>query len=126
MPITALYAGVLGLMAVYLAFLAGSLRGKTQISIGDGGNPELLLAMRRHANFIEFVPLCLVLIGVLEMNGAPTAALHGLGASLVVCRVAHAVGLQADTMQGIGRLIGAGGSTIVLVVASIWAVTTFF
>ena len=126
LTVTALYAGILGLMAFGLAFMAGSLRGKTKISIGHGDNPELHLAMRRHANFIEFVPLCLILIGVLELNGAPPAALHALGAGLVVFRLAHAVGLQADTIQGIGRAAGAGGSTRVLVVASIWAIVTFF
>ena len=126
LTVTALYAGILGLMAFGLAFQAGSLRGKTKISIGYGDNEELHLAMRRHANFIEFVPLCLILIGVLELNGAPTAALHALGAGLVVFRLAHAVGLKADTIQGIGRAAGAGGSTLVLVVASVWAIVTFF
>lgn len=50
--------------------------------------PELLLAMRRHANFIEFVPLALVLvlvlIAMLELNGVSTTASHALGAGLVV------------------------------------------
>jgi uncharacterized membrane protein YecN with MAPEG domain len=52
MPIvTALYAGLLGLISMGVAFPAGSLRGKLNISVGDGGNRDLLLAMRRHANF---------------------------------------------------------------------------
>ena len=45
--ITALYAGILGLMSFAIAFQAGKLRGETKIPVGDGGNPELLLAMRR-------------------------------------------------------------------------------
>ena len=76
--ITALYAGILGLMSIPIAFAAGSLRGKTKISIGDGGNTEMLLAMRRHANFIEFVPLALLLIALIELNGAPALAIHAL------------------------------------------------
>jgi hypothetical protein len=51
--ITPLYAGLLGLMSIALAFMAGRLRESAKISIGDGGNTELLLAMRRHANFVE-------------------------------------------------------------------------
>jgi uncharacterized membrane protein YecN with MAPEG domain len=124
--ITALYAGILGLMAVVLAFGAGRLRASTGISIGDGGNPELLLAMRRHGNFIEFVPLTLILIGLIEATGAPALAIHALGAVLVICRVSHAIGLKADTTAGAGRAIGAAGSVLVLVVASIWSIVSFF
>ena len=122
--ITALYAGVLGLMSMGVSFPAGRLRGQTKISVGDGGNQELLLAMRRHANFIETVPLALVLIGLLEMNAAPALAIHGLGIVLIVARLCHAFGLKADTIEGAGRMIGAAGSALVMLVASIWAIVT--
>ncbi len=82
--------------------------------------------MRRHANFIEYVPLALILIGLLEFNGAPTLAIHALGGGLVVFRIAHAVGLKADTIEGMGRLIGAAGTSLVMLVASVWAIVTFF
>ena len=124
--ITALYAGILGLMSIVIAFQAGSMRGKTKIPIGDGGNPDMLLAMRRHANFVEYTPLALILIGLVEMGGAPVAAVHALGAGLVVFRASHALGLKGDTMAGVGRILGAAGTTLVLLVASIWAIVTFF
>ena len=117
---TMLYAGLLGLMSIAIAFQAGSLRGKTGISIGDGGNTELLLAMRRHGNFAEFVPLALILIGLLELSGVQGIALHLLGGGLVVARVAHAVGLEADTIQSALRGVGAGGTALITVVASVW------
>lgn len=126
LQITALYAGLLGLMSIGIAAMAGRLRGATKISIGDGGNRELLLAMRRHSNFIEVVPLALVLLGTLEINGVSSTAIHGLGIALVIARGAHAVGLQPDTIEGIGRLVGAAGSALVILVASIWALVTFF
>ena len=124
--ITILYAGLLGIMALVLSFLAGRLRGQTKISIGDGGNQELLLAMRRHANFIEFVPLTLIIIGLLEVQGVSGTAIHVLGAALVLARLAHAVGIKADTITGAGRIIGAAGSALVLLVASVWAVVAHF
>ena len=123
---TALYAGILGLMAIVLGFLPGSIRGRKKISIGDGGDPGLLLAMRRHGNFVEWVPLTLIVIALLELGGVGAGAIHGLGASLVVCRIAHASALKADTIEGIGRLIGAGGSTLVLLIASVWAIVLYF
>ena len=123
--VTALYAGLLGLMAIGLAFFVGSIRGSSGISIGDGGNPQLLLAMRRHGNFIEYVPLILILMGVLEINGVSSTPLHVMGASLVVFRILHALGLKADTIQSVPRAIGAGGTALILVVASVWSIITF-
>ncbi len=124
--ISTFYAGLLGLIMMGIALAAGRVRGASGISIGDGGNLELIAAMRRHANFIEFVPLCLILIGMLEMNGVGSGAIHGLGGGLVVARLCHAFGYRADGSLAALRTIGAGGSTLILVVASIWAVTTFF
>ena len=123
---TALYAGILGLMAIALAFPAGAIRGKKKISIGDGGDMELLLAIRRHGNFTEWVPLTLILIGLLEVGGVSTTAIHALGAGLVVSRISHAAALKADTIEGIGRIVGAGGTTVVLAVASVWSIVLFF
>jgi uncharacterized membrane protein YecN with MAPEG domain len=85
--ITALYAGLLGLVSMVIAFKAGRLRGKKNIPLGDGGDRELLLAMRRQSNFVEYVPLALILIGLLELNHVQPIALHTLGAALVVARV---------------------------------------
>ena len=119
---TMLYAGLLGLLSIGLAFPAGSIRGKTGISIGDGGNTDLLLAMRRHGNFVEFVPIALILIGLLELSGVSGTAIHALGGGLVVARVAHAVGLKADTIQSPLRGVGAGGTALVTLVASVWCV----
>lgn len=124
--IIALYAGILGIMAIALAAPAGQLRGKTKISVGDGGNPELLLAMRRQANFLETVPLALILLALLEMNGAPPLAIHGLAITLIVARVLHATALKSDSIEGFGRVAGAAGSALVLLVASIWSIVTFF
>ena len=124
--ITLLYAGILGLISLGISFKAGALRGKTGISIGDGGNQEMLLAMRRHSNFVEYVPLALILLALLEVNDVPHLAIHIMGAGLVVARIAHAAGLQADTMQGMGRLVGAAGTALITLVASIWAIVAYF
>jgi uncharacterized membrane protein YecN with MAPEG domain len=126
MPIiTALYAGLLGLIAFAVAFAAGRLRGRLGISVGDGGNSDLLCAMRRHANFVEWVPLALILIALLEMDGAPAKSIHGLGAVLVVARVAHALGLRPDTMKSFLRLIGAVGTVLVTLASSVWLIVIY-
>ena len=127
MPIvTALYAGLLGLISIALGAQAGRLRGKFDISIGDGGNRELLLAMRRHANFAEWVPLALIIIVLLEMSGTSRTAIHALGAALVIARLSHATALRADSMQGIGRAIGAVGTILIILIASVWLIVKYF
>ena len=127
MPVvTALYAGLLGLMTIAVAFPAGSLRGKLNIALGDGGNTDLLLAMRRQANFVEYVPIALILIALLELDGVSKMPIHILGASLVVVRACHALGLRSDTMRSPGRFVGAAGTALIIVVASIWLIVRFF
>jgi uncharacterized membrane protein YecN with MAPEG domain len=116
-PITALYAALQGLVMLGLLIPLGRLRARTQVSIYDGGNPELGVAIRRHANWTEFVPFALLLLLLLELNGAPAGLLHGLGAALLVARVAHPLGLDPTVMQKPLRSIGAGGTMLVILVA---------
>jgi uncharacterized membrane protein YecN with MAPEG domain len=123
---TALYAGILGLMALYLGSIPGRMRGRLKISVGDGGYPDMVLAMRRHANFVEWVPLALILIALLEINGAPKMAIHGFGASLVAFRICHAIGLQKENIGVPTRIIGAGGTALLVGAASIWLIVDFF
>lgn len=124
--ITVLYAGLLGILSMVLSVLCGSKRGKTGVSIGDGGNEIMMVAMRRHGNFVEHVPIALIVIALLEMNGVMAMAIHGLGGVLVFSRVAHAIGLQAGKDATPGRVVGALGTLLVTAVASGWAVVVFF
>src|SRR5204862_7096259 len=110
-------AGLLGLLAVALLSNVGRVRGKTRIFIGDGGNSELITAMRVQANFVENVPLGLLLIWLVStFYGAATIAT--LSVLLVVARVLHAAGMLGYVPYG--RPAGATITLLVLVVASIW------
>ena len=121
--VTALYAGILGLMAVAIAGAAGRLRG--EVPIGDGGRTDVLVAMRRHANFVEVVPLVLILMALLEMNKVSANAIHGIGIAIVISRGCHAFGMRGDGTATPLRAIGAVGSMLTSIVASIWAITVF-
>ena len=110
--ITALYAVALTLIGSYLAFRVGSLRGKTGISIWYGDDQQLALEMRRHGNFVEFVPLALILMAILELNGISAWVLHAAGVLLVVSRILHPMGLEAESISNPLRGIGAGGTLL--------------
>lgn len=94
MPVTALYAGLLALLYVVLSARVIFVRRGERISVGDGGNSELLRRVRVHANFAEYVPMAIVLMGLVESSKADPRLLHGLGTALVIGRVSHAIGLS--------------------------------
>ena len=122
-PITALYAALLAAVLVWLLVRLGLVRGKAGVSMLDGGNADLLLEMRRHGNFVEHVPLLLVLMAVIEVNGGSPVFLHAAGIALLICRIAHPFGLRHDQVQTPMRLLGAGGTfllTIVLGAVALW------
>jgi uncharacterized membrane protein YecN with MAPEG domain len=108
-----------------VAYAAGSTRGRMKVSVGDGGSKELLLAMRRHANFVEYVPLAVIMIALLEINGVGARAIHVLGAVLVLARLSHAFGIKADSMTTPGRMVGAVGTMLVTAVSSVWLIVLF-
>ena len=118
-PITALYAALQALLAIALVVPVGQLRAKTNVSLGAGGDPRLETAIRRHANWTEHVPIALLLLALLELNGAGAGLLHGLGATLLVARILHPLGLDATTMRRPLRGIGAFGTMLVTLVASV-------
>jgi uncharacterized protein len=125
-PITALYAGLLTLIAIALGAAVGVMRGSTGISILHGENMELATRIRRHANFTESVPLALILLAALELNGASPGLLHGLGIALVVCRIAHPLGLHHDNIRNPLRGIGSGGTILVSLIAALMLIWGFF
>jgi uncharacterized membrane protein YecN with MAPEG domain len=92
--ITSLTASFLAIVFVSLSFQVIKLRRKNQVRIGTGGVDELERAIRAHANFAEYVPIALILLACLEVNGAPWWMVLILGASLILGRIIHAIGVQ--------------------------------
>jgi len=123
--ITALYAGLLAIIGIALSAVCIATRRKLRINLGDGGNDDMLLAMRRQANFVEYVPMALILIALVEMNGAPDYAIHGLGLVLLAARVAHAFGLSNESGHILFRGLGAAVTALVTMVAAIWNIYLF-
>ena len=124
--ITMLFAGIFGIMAVVLGSFPGLRRAKLDVSVGHGNDPQLELGMRRHANFIENVPLALILLGLIEMNGAAPIGLYILGTILFAARLAHAIAFTPNSTRSIIRGLGAGGSVLVIIASSVWGFYLFF
>ena len=120
-------AGVLGLVFVALSARVVTARSSGRVMLGDGSSAgesasPLLVAIRSHANFAEYVPLCLVLIAGLEMEGGATVLVKALAALLVLARVAHPIGMAMKAPNAF-RAGGFIGTVLVLLVASVAALT---
>lgn len=123
MPITTLYAGALALVLLVLSVRVIQARGATKVFMGDGGNDLMLRRMRGQANFVEYVPMALILLGLLEYRGAPAWELHALGATLLVARLVHGYTFAFATNFPPGRFAGAVLTQIVLgwaALAALW------
>ena len=123
MPITMLYAGALGLVLLVLSARVIQARGATKVYMGDGGNELMLRRMRGQANFVEYVPMALILMALLELRGAPAWELHALGATLLVARLLHGYTFAFATHFPPGRFLGAVLTQLVVgwgALAALW------
>lgn len=119
------YAAILALLYVYLSARTIGFRRKSRVSIGDGGDQELLRAIRMHANFAEYVPFSLILLTFVEMQAGPFLLLHALGSLLLIARISHAYGISSVQAKGIFRVGGMAGTFTTITIAAIWLLSEF-
>lgn len=111
--ITAPYAAVLTLIVFVLTQLVIRARGKTTIMLGDKGDDRLLEASRRQMNFVENVPIALILMMLAEAGGANATLLHTAGVVLVLARLIHPFGITI-TRAAHPLRIGAAVATVLV------------
>ena len=104
--VTPLYAGLLGLLLFALSAKVIKARLRSGVSIGDGSDAALAHAIWAQGNFTEYAPMGVVLLALVELQGAPFAALHALGAALFLGRALHAYGLTHRNDLHPARKIG--------------------
>jgi hypothetical protein len=120
--VTLLVAGLHGLLLLMLAWRIVEVRRGRRIGLGDGGDAVLLRRIRAHANFIEYVPVALVLLALLELAGTGRPWIGVLGGVLFIARVLHAVGLSRSAGVSFGRFWGTLLTWCVILAASILAI----
>lgn len=114
-PITVLYAIVLVLIKLLLVWRVVQLRQRYNLGLGEGAHRDLQVAVRSHGNYMEAMPLMLILLFMAEMNGVAVMALHAVGLVFIASRLLHAIGM----VQGRGnydprRVIGVVGTWLAL------------
>ena len=92
--VISLYAGLLTIWLLILSVRVIGLRGNPLFAVmafAPHGKKALDRAVRAHGNFCEYTPLFLVLLYILEQQGAAATTIHAYGASFLVGRLMHGV-----------------------------------
>jgi uncharacterized membrane protein YecN with MAPEG domain len=125
LDVTAFFAGILGLMLVALSINIIVDRYKYKLSLGDGGHADTNRKIRAHANFVEYVPFALILMGIGEISGTEKDFLGYMGVLLVFGRISHAFSLlyfEPHFKKIIFRQIGMVSTfTVILLLSLIFA-----
>ena len=114
--ITAFYAAILALMMLTLFYYVVFMRAKSGVSINDGGNVALAERIRRHGNFVENVPIALIVLALAEANGMAAMYVHASGILLVAARAVHPFGIAQENAATVFRIAGGVGTTIAILI----------
>ena len=91
--LSSLYAALAALLIIRLSLGVIKLRRAHKVRLGDGGVPELQAAIRAQGNAVEYIPISLILLLLLELGGGHPVLVHAGGIALLAGRLLHARGL---------------------------------
>lgn len=118
--ITPIYAGFFGIMLVMLSWRVTKLRRKHEGNkMREIGHNELTAAVRAQGNFVEYLPMALLLMWMLETMQARPMIVHALGVMLIVARMMHLHGLNEPSGDGITRRLGTRLTWLQIVMAGL-------
>jgi uncharacterized membrane protein YecN with MAPEG domain len=122
LPYTSLLTGLFAVLMVVLALLVSFRRRVARVSLGDGNDEILRRRIRAHGNFAEFAPLGLILLGMIEYTGAPTALVIAFAFAVLFSRVLHACGMI--WMSSVTpRFISSVVQHTAFIVAGVWLIS---
>ncbi len=104
--VTSLIAVALTIVFIKLSFNVISLRRKNKVGLGNGGHEDLERAIRAQGNFAEYVPIGIILIACLELNGAPWWLVLAPGIFMIIGRLIHARGINTPPPDFSLRVLG--------------------
>lgn len=123
LPITLTIAGAAALLNIWLARRVGQMRLAHKVSIGDAGNEALIARMRAQANFVEYTPFVLILIGLIELAEGSRLWLWIVGLVYILGRIAHGFGMDRPRPDPLRlRTIGIVTTALILFGLAVYAI----
>ncbi|UUV05121.1 MAPEG family protein [Ruegeria sp. YS9] len=119
LAITPIYAALIAIHYVALSVKVILQRRSDKISVGDGGSKLMIKAIRTHSNCAEYAPIALLLIAMVELQGAGGLLVHILGLMLLAGRLLHAYGFGRTPQIVILRQAGMSLTFLAILVAAI-------
>jgi uncharacterized protein len=89
LPVALAATGAAAILNLWLGVRVGRTRVAEKISIGDGGNPQLIARMRAQLNFAEYTPVVLILIALIELAQGSGEWLWTVAALYIAARILH-------------------------------------
>ena len=86
-------AALFAIMIVLLGVPISLRRGKLKANHGDANDETLRRRIRAHGNFIEYAPLAVVVVGLLELSGTSRGVTLAVAVAFGASRVVHALGM---------------------------------
>ena len=117
--ITLVLAATFGLLHVIFTLRVGGYRFRNKISLGDGGDHELRNRVRAHGNFIENVPIALLLILLNDLDGAKDNTLILMGSILLIARLTHYLTIATRKLPIVMRPLSMIGTLGTILAASV-------
>lgn len=119
-PVTGVFAAVLGILLLVLSAHVVKFRLKYKMGMGTAGDRDFEAAVRAHANLVEYAPLGLIMLGIAELNGVASGFIYWTGMALVVGRILHAWGMiNGHGEEHKARAIGMVLTWLAILVAAI-------
>lgn len=122
LPISLAAAAAAAFLNLWLSIRVGMVRQAKKISIGDGGDEELIRRMRAQANFIENTPIVLILVAVIEASRPANPWLAASATVYILARIAHGIGMDGGPFRT-SRMVGTMLTMLTLLVLGVWAAT---
>lgn len=123
-PVTSALCAASALALVGLSVPVSMRRFSARVLLGDGQDKVLLARIRAQANFVEYVPVALIVIGLAEVNGSAAWLVWTCAVSLALGRAIHAFGMLTGarskpravgmTLTWLALLLGAAGLAAVV------------
>ncbi len=116
---TLIFAALFGILHVIFTLRVGAYRFSSGISLGDDGDKELRNRIRGHGNFVENVPLGLLLLLLNDLNGLGATWLIALGSVLLVSRIIHYLMIVTRALPVFFRPLSMIGTLGTILVSSV-------